>query len=168
LSQGFSGNPAAGAFGDLLAGLGFDADEAVVGAAFASGLTTVRFAPAFADILVFADAATAFGLAPADSAFGLSGLAGFAAVLALAFAGVVLDAFATCPSLGRSSFLCLPIAPPPNDRDVLHGRAPRKSSMPLCIATIGDRASLAPAARGEEIFRASDKPKVAVPHHRSC
>ncbi|WP_292189070.1 hypothetical protein [Mesorhizobium sp.] len=75
MSQGFSGDPAPTAFGNLLAGPGFDADEAVVGAAF--GLAT----------------------ALAVVAFGLSELAVFAAVLAFAFAGaVVLGAFATCPS----------------------------------------------------------------------
>ncbi|WP_245319455.1 hypothetical protein [Mesorhizobium temperatum] len=93
MSQGFSG---ATAFGNLVAGPGFDADEAVVGAAF--GLAT----------------------ALAVGAFGLSELAGFAAVLAFAFAGaVVLGAFATCPSLGCSYCLCLPAALPPNARDVL-------------------------------------------------
>ncbi|SIT55151.1 conserved membrane hypothetical protein [Mesorhizobium prunaredense] len=124
MSQGFSGNPAAAAFGNLLPGPGFDADEAAVGAAFAAGLAAAGFAPAFADALifadelvfadslVFADTAAAFGLALAVGAFGLwlvgglSGLAGFAAVLALAVAGaVVLGVFATRPSLDRSCCL---------------------------------------------------------------
>ncbi|WP_287324468.1 hypothetical protein [Mesorhizobium sp.] len=144
MSQGFSGNPAATTFGSLVAGPGFDVDAAAVGAAFAAGLAAAGFAPPFADTLAFAGTAAAFGLALAVGAFSLSGLAGFAAGLALAVAGaVVLGVFATRPSLDCSYCLCLLAASPPNDRDVLRCcRHPGNPACHLCIATIGSRASL--------------------------
>nr|WP_245519695.1 hypothetical protein [Mesorhizobium sp. M2E.F.Ca.ET.219.01.1.1] len=132
---------AAAAF--VAAGLSTFAAAALVFAA--AGLAAAGFAAALAGAAL----AAVFGF---DAAADLAALGVLlsAAALSLFFAGaVVLAAFATCLSLSRS------IWAPASARSVLHAGPdfPGNPAHHLCIASIRDRASLAPAAMRGKICR---------------
>ncbi|WP_208636362.1 hypothetical protein [Mesorhizobium helmanticense] len=120
-------------------------------AVFPAAALAAPFAAGFAIVL-----AVPLAAALADGAFGVSAPVCFAP--ALAFAGVFAD-FAICPSLVILLVVaaCLMSRHLPDDRDGGVADSPRNPVYHLCIATIGDRASLAPAARQErfavKIFR---------------
>nr|WP_246693142.1 MULTISPECIES: hypothetical protein [unclassified Mesorhizobium] len=130
------------------------------GKPFEAGLAVAGLSTFAAAALVFAAA----GLAAAGFAAALAAVFGFdaaadlaalgvllsAAALSLFFAGaVVLAAFATYLSLSRS------IWAPASARSVLHAGPdfPGNPAHHLCIASIRDRASLAPAAMRGKICR---------------
>jgi hypothetical protein len=139
------------------------------GKPFEAGLAAAGFAAAafaVAGLSTFAAAALVFaaaGLAAAGFAAALAAVFGFdaaaalaplgvllsAAALSLFFAGaVVLAAFATCLSLSPS---CL--APPQKEASSTPVRIFGNPAHHLCIASIRDRASLAPAAMRGKICR---------------